>query len=50
MDLGVQFPRMRIGGAGDEALIGGGDEGVEVREDGLGDSQDQGEEPDESRP
>ena len=31
MDLGVQFPSVGIRGAGDEALISGGDvEGVEV--------------------
>ncbi len=51
MDLRVQFPTKGIGGAGDKALISGGDvKGPEVREDGLRDSQDQGEDPDERRP
>lgn len=51
MDLGVQFPCIGIRGAGDKALIGGGYvEGVEVREDGLRDSQHQGQEPDEGHP
>ena len=51
VDLGVQFPGVGIRGAGDEALISGGDiKGVEVGVDGLGDSEEQGEEPDERRP
>lgn len=46
----MQFSSMGIGGAGDKAFISGGDvEGVEVWEDGLRDSQDQGEDPDERR-
>lgn len=50
MDLWVQFPSMGIRSACDKALIGGGDiEGVEVGENGLGDSQDQREYPDECR-
>lgn len=49
--LGVQPPLVGVGGAGDEALIGGGDpERVEVRVHGLGDRQDQGDHPDERRP
>lgn len=40
---------MGIRGTGNETLISGGDvEDMEVREDGLGDCQDQGEDPDES--
>lgn len=42
---------MGIRGTGDETFISGGDvEGVEVREDGLWDCQDQGEDPDECCP
>ncbi len=51
MDLRVQFPSMGIRGTGDEGLISGGDvEGVEVGEDGLRDSQEQGDEPNKRRP
>lgn len=51
MDLGVQFPSVGVGGAGDEALVSGADgEGVEVGEDGLRDSQEQGEDPDKGSP
>lgn len=51
MDLGVQFPGVGIGGAGDEGLVGGADgEGVEVGVDGLRDGQEQGEDPDEGSP
>ena len=51
VDLGVQFPGVGIGGAGDEGLVGGADgEGVEVGVDGLRDGQEQGEDPDEGSP
>ncbi len=51
VDLRVQIPTMGIRGTGDEALISGGDvEGVDVWEDGLWDSKDQGDDPDERRP
>ena len=51
VDLRVQIPSVGVRRAGSEAFIGGGEvESVEVREDGLRDRKDQGEEPDESRP
>lgn len=51
VDLRVQIPGMGIWGTGDKAFICGSDvKGVEVGEDGLWDSQDQGEDPDERRP
>lgn len=50
MYLGVQVSSVRVGGAGDKALIGGWDvEGVEVGVDGFRNGQDQREEPDERR-
>lgn len=51
VDLWVQPPGVGVGGAGHKGLIGGasGGEGVQVREDGLGDGQGDREDPDGSR-
>lgn len=50
VDLRVQPPGVRVGGAGHEGLVGAaGGEGVQVGEDGLGDGQGNGEHPDGSR-
>lgn len=51
VDLRVQPPGVGVGGAGHKGLVGaaGGGEGVQVREDGLGDGQGNGEDPDGSR-
>lgn len=51
VDLRVQPPGVGVGGAGHKGLVGaaGGSEGVQVREDGLGDGQGNGEDPDGSR-
>lgn len=50
VDLRVQPPSVGVGGAGHKGLVGAaaGGEGVQVREDGLGDGQGDGEDPDGS--
>lgn len=50
VDLRVQPPSVGVRGAGDEGLVvaAAGGEGVQVREDGLGDGQGNGEDPDGS--
>lgn len=50
VDLGVQPPSVGVGGAGHKGLVGAaaGGEGVQVREDSLGDGQGDGEDPDGS--
>lgn len=50
MDFRMQPSSTRVGGAGDKTFISGADvESVEIREDGLRNGKDQGEEPDERR-
>lgn len=51
VDLRVKPTGVRVGGAGHKGLVSaaGGGEGVQVREDGLGDGQGDGEHPDGSR-
>ena len=50
VDFGVQLPGMRVGGAGHKRHVGlAGGEGVQVREDGLGNRQGHREKPDGPR-